>query len=131
MVSVFCCLGQFVWYLFSFCWLSLWTWSLLCSEPMQDICISGVLSEDTGLPVVTIEGWSTWLLLCDVVCQPHYILLTLCGVCPTASRDLYEWVCYIQLSSDFHLDLGWSTYQKRAWNHLVLSLHSWSVCGHL
>ena len=29
---------------------------LLCSEPMQAIYISGVLSEDIVLPVVTVEG---------------------------------------------------------------------------
>ena len=72
MVSGCCYFGQFVWYLFSFCWPSLWTWSLHCSEPMQDIYISGVLSEDIILPVVTVEGWNIWFLLFDEVCQTHY-----------------------------------------------------------
>ena len=40
---------------------------------MQHIYISGALSVDIFLPVVTVEGWSIWFLLCDEDGEPSRV----------------------------------------------------------
>ena len=45
-----------------------------------------MLGKDVVLPCATHLGLSRWFLLCDTMFPLHYILMELCGGCPTVSN---------------------------------------------
>ena len=55
---------------------------LLYLMPMLDIYISSRLGLSVFLLSVEVEGWSTWCLLCGIVCLPHCTLIVYCDGCP-------------------------------------------------
>ena len=104
-----------------FCWLDLvyYLASLFSSvsywEPMWGTYNSWVHSSGVVLLSATVVGWSKWFVLCVAVFQSCCILMLKCGDCPTAGRDMCEWVFYTQMCWDFHPFLVWPIYLRRAW----------------